>query len=137
MPTLQEFWQEITARPDGPLALRFYLQPVVATALALRDGIRDARGGRPPYLFTIVKDKAQRREFVRDGWRSIGKVFIIAVVLDLIYQIIVLKGLRPVEGLLIAVVLAIVPYALLRGPVNRIARRTRGLRGHTPRPSPG
>ena len=60
---------------------------------------------------------------MRDGWRAIKKVFIVALLLDTVYQLVVLKGLTPIEGLLIAVVLAIVPYVLLRGPVNRIARR--------------
>ena len=42
--------------------------------------------------------------------------------MDVIYQIIVLKGLRPLEGLIVSVVLAILPYLLVRGPVNRLAR---------------
>jgi hypothetical protein len=134
---LQEYWQEISARPEGPLAFRFYFQPLMAAALAVRDGIRDARRGRPAYLWAVFSDRPQRKELVRDGWRSIAKVFVLAVILDLIYQVVVLKGIRPVEGLLIAIVLAIIPYALLRGPVNRIARRIRNLRGHTPRPSAG
>ena len=99
----------------------------MAMALAVRDGIRDARQGRAAYLWAVVTHRAHRREFLRDGWRSIGKVFVLAAILDMVYQIIVLKGLRPVETLVIAVTLAIVPYALLRGPVNRVTRRIRDL----------
>ena len=39
---LTRFWHEIAARPDGPLAMRFYLQPLMATFFAVRDGLKDA-----------------------------------------------------------------------------------------------
>jgi len=133
MPTLQEVWGEISARPDGPLALRFYLQPLMATALAVRDGVRDAQHDRPAYLWALFTDPAHRRELLRDGWHSIAKVFLLAVVLDVVYQIVVLKGLRPLAGLLIAIALAILPYTFARGPVNRIARGLRSIRAHYPR----
>ena len=123
---LAQMWQEIVARPDGPLAMRFYLQPLMATLFAVRDGVHDAHAGRPPYFWSLFADPANRSERLRDGWRSVGKIFVIAVVLDVVYQLVVLHGLRPVEGLLVAVTLALVPYVLLRGPVNRIARRLGG-----------
>jgi hypothetical protein len=127
------FWHEIAARPDGPMAFRFYLQPLMAMFFAVRDGLRDAREGRPAYgwsLFTAHSGQ-ERRTLMHDAWRSVGKVFILACVLDIVYQIIVLKGLRPVETLFVATILALVPYILLRGPVNRLARHSR--RGHTPK----
>jgi hypothetical protein len=60
---------------------------------------------------------------MQDGWKSIRKVFIMAATLDIVYQLIVLRAIRPLETLLVASVLAIFPYLLLRGPINRIARR--------------
>jgi hypothetical protein len=122
---LARMWREITERPDGPLAFRFYLQPLVALAMAVRDGIRDAREGRSPYLWSLLTEPAHRRESLRSGSKSVGRTFLVAVVLDVLYQVFVLKGVRPVAGLLVAVVLALVPYALLRGPVNRVARALR------------
>jgi len=119
---IARFWQEITARPDGPLAMRFYLQPLMATLFAVRDGLKDARAGKPPYFYGLLTHPEQRREMLRDGWGSVGKIFGIAIVLDLLYQFIVLKGFRPVETLVVAIVLALVPYILLRGPANRLAR---------------
>ena len=114
---------EIAARPEGPMALRFYLQPLMATLFAVRDGLRDARNGRPAYFWALFTDSTNRKELIHDGWRSIGKIFILAMVLDLVYQVIVLHGLRPLLTMLVATSLAIVPYLLLRGPVNRVARR--------------
>jgi hypothetical protein len=124
--TLARVWQEIAARPDGPLAMRFYLQPLMATILAIKDGVADGRLGKPPYFWAIFTQPTQRAALVRDGWHSVRKLFIIAVVLDLAYQFVVLKGLRPLEGLVVAIVLAFVPYLLLRGPANRLVRRAVG-----------
>jgi hypothetical protein len=42
--------------------------------------------------------------------------------MDLIYQVVVLRRFYPLEALIVAFVLAFLPYILLRGPVNRIAR---------------
>ena len=122
---LARVWHEVTARPDGPLAMRFYLQPIMATLFAVRDGLRDARVGRPAYFWAVFTDHAQRPALLRDGWRSVGKIFLIALALDFAYQILVLRGLRPVQGVLVAVVLALVPYVLLRGPINRLVRLVR------------
>jgi hypothetical protein len=123
--SFSQVWNELVSRPEGPMAFRFYLQPLVAFGLAIRDGIKDAHEGRPAYFWALFSDRPGRHERMRDGWRAIKKVFIVSLVLDVVYQLLVFKGLRPIEGLLIAVVLAIVPYALTRGPVNRIARRLR------------
>jgi hypothetical protein len=40
-----------------------------------------------------------------------------------VYQILVLRFVYPGETIIVAFVLAIVPYLILRGLVNRIARR--------------
>jgi hypothetical protein len=136
------FWQEIVARPEGPLAFRFYLQPLMAAGLAIRDGLKDAQLGKPAYFWAVFTDRSNRRAFMRDGWQAIKRVFVLAIAIDLIYQLIVLKGVRPLETLVIAVMLAIVPYLLVRGPANRIARRIRrggpgaaAPGGHRPQPS--
>ncbi len=116
-------WQEIAARPTGPMAFRFYLQPLMATFFAVRDGLRDAKLGKPPFFWALFYMPEQRRELLRSGWKSEGKVFLLALVLDLVYQLTVLKGLRPIEGLVVAVSLAIIPYLLLRGTIDRLFAR--------------
>jgi len=122
---LNRAWHEIAQRPNGPLAVRFYLQPTIAALFAVRDGLRDARAGKPAYFWDLFINSANRRELIRDGWKSIGKVFILAATLDIVYQLTVLRAIRPVETLIVATMLAIAPYMCLRGPVNRIA----GARG--------
>ena len=92
--------------------------------VAFRDGWRDAREGQPPYFWALFTEPEHRRDMLRSGWKSIGKVFIIAIVLDLVFQYIVFHNLSWRGGALIAgVILALVPYLLIRGPVNRVASR--------------
>lgn len=54
--------------------------------------------------------------------KSVGKIFAFAIILDVIYQLIVFRWIYPVEILDVGILLAVIPYALLRGPINRIAR---------------
>jgi hypothetical protein len=51
------------------------------------------------------------------------KIFILAVILELVYLLTVFRWIYPLESLVVAAILALLPYLLLRGPVNRIARK--------------
>jgi hypothetical protein len=57
---------------------------------------------------------------LRNLWAIAGKVFLVAVVLDVIYQIVVFRWVYPVETLIVATVLALVPCMVVRGVGNRI-----------------
>jgi len=113
--------QNLIDRISGPMAFRFVLQPAMAAIFAIRDGLRDARAGRPAYFWEIFTNPGHRRELLREGWKSTGKVFIVAVTIDAVYQYIVLHWFFPLEAVTIAAILAFIPYLILRGPVNRIA----------------
>ncbi|MFQ5527757.1 MAG: hypothetical protein ACE5GX_16050 [Thermoanaerobaculia bacterium] len=117
--------ENLVGRVHGPLTFRLVLQPIMAMFFAVRDGRRDARLGKVPYFWSMVSDPRHRRELLRDGWKSVGRVFIFAVAIDAVYQFIELRWFYPGEALLVACVLALVPYILLRGPVTRISRRNR------------
>ncbi len=104
------------------MAFRIYLQPAMATVYAIIGGLKDAREHKPPYFWAMFTDPAHRAELLQDGWKSVRNVFFLAIGMDLIYQIIVLKGLRPVQGLLVACGVALLPYLIVRGPANRLAR---------------
>jgi len=122
---LSTFWTDFLARFDGPLHFRLFVQPLMAIVFAVRDGTRDAREGRSAYLWTLLTDSAQRRYLLESGWKGISKVFVLAVVLDVVYQLIVWREVKPLQALLTAAVLALIPYALLRGPVNRVVGSSR------------
>ena len=120
---LTRFWEQLIAQPNGPLAFRFILQPFMATILAVLDGMKDARTGRTPFLHTIVTDPSKRGAYLREGLQRVGRVIVFALVMDAIYQYMVLRTFYVVEALVTVFVLAVLPYLLIRGPVDRIARR--------------
>src|SRR6185503_13041158 len=105
------------------MSFRLILQPAVAIALAIWAGIRDARDGRPPFLWTILSNPGQRGELLRQSWKDVGKVFIVALILDSIYQVAVHAAIYALELLITATILALVPYAMTRPLVTRLARR--------------
>ena len=49
--------------------------------------------------------------------------FLVSAILDAIYQLITHRFIFPLELLFTATLLALVPYLVLRGPVNRVATR--------------
>lgn len=114
------FVENLNDRVSGPMKFRALLQPLIACYFAIRSGLADARAGKPPYFWALFTQPAHRTEMLRDGWKSIGKVFLVALVLDVVYQIIVQRFVYPGEALWVAFVLAIVPYLIVRGLVNRL-----------------
>jgi hypothetical protein len=125
---LTRFWDQLIAQWSGPLSFRLILNPVMATILAVLDGLKDARAGRSPYLRTILFDPSQRAAYLRQGLKRVSRVIILSFVMDAIYQFLVLRRLYVGEALVTVFVLAVLPYALIRGTVHRIARRIRGSR---------
>lgn len=126
---LTNFIPDLIGRVDGPMYFRVYLQPLIAIAFAFRDGRNDARQGRAAYGWALLTDAAHRSYLLRDGWKGIGKVFVVAYVLDLVYQYVALHAWHPGQALATAVLLAIIPYVLLRGPINRLMPGSRPVKG--------
>jgi hypothetical protein len=117
---VMRFLDNLAGRVSGPMHFRIFLQPLMAIFFAIKDGRKDALEGRAAYFWAIFTDPEHRRDLLRSGWKSVGKVFIIALILDAIYQFIELRMFYPGEALYVAFLLAIVPYVLLRGPVKRL-----------------
>jgi hypothetical protein len=124
---------QLVARVSGPMKFRMVLQPAMAAFFAIRAGLADARAGKQPYFWGLLWDHGQRVDMLKDGWKSVGRVFLLALVLDVVYQIIVLRFVYPGEAIIVAFVLAILPYLILRGLVTRVAR-TKDVR-HSTRPA--
>jgi hypothetical protein len=123
-------FEHLLGRITGPLKFRLVLQPTVATILAIRAGLNDCRKNRPAYFWTILWNPAERQVLIRGGWKDIVVLFVAACVLDLIYQLLALHWFYPLQCLLVAVFLAIIPYLLIRGPTNRIALWITGRAPH-------
>ena len=114
----------LTDRVSGPMKFRLVLQPLVASSYAVMAGIKDAKAGKPAYFWAMLTDKANRLDMAKDGWKGIGKVFALALVLDVVYQVVVLHFVYIGEAILVAIVLALLPYLVLRGLVNRLWRKS-------------
>jgi hypothetical protein len=122
MPVFERIWQNLLDRPSGPMTFRFVLQPIMASVAALVDGVKDARTGRNPYLWTVLSDPTKRSSRLHEGLISTARVILLGLCMDLIYQFIVFDTFHPAEAVIIAGLLAFVPYLLLRGPTTRVAR---------------
>ena len=122
----QRFLHDLLERPSGPMKFRFILQPSMAVLAAARDGIKDARIGRTPHFWAIVFEPHERVARLREGLNATARIILLGLVMDVIYQLIVLRTFYPVEALIIALLLAFVPYLLIRGPITRIVRRWSG-----------
>ena len=124
--TIHRILYQLAERPGGPMAFRFILQPAMAAIAAIHDGRKDARIGRAPYLRTMLREPRQRVSHLREGLNATARIILLGLVMDGIYQIIVFQRFYPAEAVVIALVLAFLPYVVLRGVVLRITRRWRG-----------
>lgn len=126
----QRVWDNLLERTEGPFNLRFLIQPSVSIIFAIKAAIRDAKAGTIPYLWRLFRSNdPNKRGIIMEVWKDVGKIFIVGTLLDIAYQLMVIHKHKtedyfyPLESLIVATLLAIVPYILLRGPVNRIVRR--------------
>jgi hypothetical protein len=134
---LRRVLEELVGRVRGSMTFRLILQPLTAAIFATRAAVRDAREGRPAYGWALITDHVHRRALLREGWKEVAKVFVAAVIIDLIYEVIVFHRIYPGQSLIVAAVLALLPYPLIRGSVNRILRlRLQGRKAAEPDDAP-
>ena len=98
--------QHLVARTAGPLKLRFLLQPLAATIIA----VRASRESEPRRVFAYI-----------------GRLCVVALFVDLLYQVIVLRWFYPGQALIVVGMLALVPFLVVRALMRmmRTARRRR------------
>jgi hypothetical protein len=119
---LGRIWHNIADRPGGPMTFRFILQPTMAAIAAFHDGAKDARQHRSPYLWTLLSHSEENDGRLREGLIATARIILLGLVMDGIYQATVLETFYPAEMVIVAILLAFVPYVLLRGPFCRLAR---------------
>src|SRR5262245_54723729 len=120
---LARMWSDLIGRLHGPFSFRFVLQPIMAALYAARDGLADAREGRPPYFWTLFTHPREGYELLCEGWKHVSRVILLGVVMDVLYQVIEFGSIRLVQLIVVVLALAFIPYLVLRGPMNRIGRR--------------
>ncbi len=123
------FWNDLIARIDGPMKFRIILQPLVSIYFAYKAGRRDAVSGEAPYFIGLITGKGDTKALAKQGWKDVGKVFTLAIIMDIIYQLLLIYKFETQstiylgEMLVTSIMLSFVPYILFRGLFNRIFRK--------------
>jgi hypothetical protein len=104
----------------GKFQLRLILQPVLATLLGVRFGIRDAKQGKPPYVQAMIEDKQHRGQLFKQAVRDAIIPLCFALVLDSILQQMINHRIRPVASLVVGGLLVFLPFLIVRGLTKRI-----------------
>jgi hypothetical protein len=121
--TLARVWQNLVDRPGGPMVFRFFLQPTMAAIAAFIGGMKDARLGRTPFMQTVLTNPAERRGRIDEAMVDTSRIMLLGLIMDGIYQVIEFDVFHPAEAVIITLLLALLPYLVLRGLVARVARR--------------
>ena len=116
------FLEDIPRRLAGPGRFRFIVQPTLATLLGWRDGVADARAGRSPYLSALASGAGTRGELVKSGLSVIANLLLMGILLDSVFQWVILGAVYPAAALVVGPVLIACPYAVARALANRVAR---------------
>jgi len=119
----RRFVDDMFARLHGPGRLRFIFQPATAMVIGMRDGVKDARAGKPPFLWGLVFHPADRPGLLRSALVSVRDLVAVAILLDVASQLLILRMVHPAAALLLGPVLIGLPYAASRALTNRIVRR--------------
>ena len=117
-----EFLEDIPKRIAGPGRFRFIFQPAVAVILGILSGRADMRAGRPPYLSGVLFHRKHRSEFVRTSFESVANLVLMGILLDSIFQWVILGASYPGAALVVGPVLIVTPYSISRALCNRLAR---------------
>jgi hypothetical protein len=116
------FLHDIPKRLAGPGRFRFILQPLVAMFLGIKGGIADARRGRQPYLYSVLFDRVSRWELLKTSFRTLVNLVLMSVLMDSLFQWVILGASYPGAALVVGPVLIVTPYTVARALANRLAR---------------
>lgn len=119
----RRFVDDMVARLHGPGRLRFIFQPTVAILLGARDGVKDARAGNLPFLWSLVFHPSDRPGLLRSALASVRNLVAVAILLDVVSQLLILHMVNPFAALILGPVLIGLPYASSRALANRMARQ--------------
>jgi hypothetical protein len=119
---LQRIWRNLANRPSASLSFRFILQPSVAAVAAVNDGLKDVREGRSPFFRAILRAPEERTARLCDGLNATARILLLGITVDAVYQLMEFEHFYPVEAVLVALLLAFIPYCLTRGVTERLWR---------------
>lgn len=118
----KQFFEDMVARLSGPGRLRFILQPAMAIVIGARHGLRDAHQHLPPFVWALVFEPGQRRKLLGNAIARIRNLIAIAILLDVVSQLLILHRVHPAAALLLGPVLIAIPYSVARAFANRLVQ---------------
>ncbi len=118
----RQFFEDMLARLSGPGRLRFIIQPIVATLLGTRDGVKDALRGLPPFLWALAFHKDHRNHLFRSAVGSVRDLVAVAILLDILSQFLIFREIHTGAALVLGPALISLPYSISRAITNRLAR---------------
>jgi hypothetical protein len=119
----RSFAEGLGARMAGPGKGRFVLQPLVAMALGIRDGIADAKQGKPPYFIRVLFTSERKLYVLKSSLKSIATPLTLGIALDMILQWVIFQAVFLLPAVIAGTILVALPYSVARGLSNRVARR--------------
>jgi len=122
----RDFLEDIPKRLAGPGRFRFILQPLIATGLGIRAGLADSRAGQPPYLWSVLFNRRLRPELLKSGFSTVVNLLLMGILLDSVFQWLILGISYPGAALVVGPVLIVAPYTVARALSNRGARPLKG-----------
>jgi hypothetical protein len=123
--SMTQFFEHLLARLTGPMHFRLILQPLMAIALGIRDGRKDAAAGRPPFVTDLLLRPEKRGRNIKEALKALAKPLVIAIVLDAVSQYLMLGVIYPGAAVFVGVVVMGLPYSIARGVTNRIVTTRR------------
>src|SRR5215831_16344089 len=123
IPTFRRIWHDLAARPDAPMRFRFILQPLMVAIIAIRHGLNDARTGRSPYFWTMLGNPRERGQRLSERLNATARIILLGLLMDAVYQVLVLRQFYPAEAVIVALLFAFVPYVTGRAHRSLVARR--------------
>ncbi|HEY7304137.1 MAG TPA: hypothetical protein VH601_08490 [Bryobacteraceae bacterium] len=120
MEPFENILERFFARLTGPLNLRFVLQPLMAILLGIRDGVHDAKAGKPPFLLDLFARPQNRKRQIQKALRSLLIPMLVAIILDGVVQYLLFGWVRIMGAVTIGVLIMGLPYVIARAVTNRV-----------------
>lgn len=118
------FWEGLISGLSGKGQFRLILQPTMALILGVRFGITDAKEGKAPFLFRLFSTRHERWGLFKRSLSDAALPLIVALVMDGLLQYLTLHRVRPLQAVVVGVLLVWLPFTATRGLTNRIWRHS-------------
>jgi hypothetical protein len=114
------FWEGLVSGLSGKGQFRLILQPTMALILGVRFGITDAKEGKAPFLFRLFSTRHERWGLFKRSLSDAALPLILALLMDGFLQYLTLHRVRPLQAVVVGVLLVWLPFTATRGLTNRI-----------------